>query len=658
MAGPTGRETGRVNAKRRVVAASRLAADILSLALAAAAVYIAGFGVFDEVWVRAATTGLPILISLLVFSTANMDVRRTEIRWREISLNALMLAAILVIYYYWITLMTEQLDFFVDFTVVDYLIGFAGIAIIFYLTHRHFGVPLFVVCLVSLLVLFFGNLVPGALNIPEVEWFLISEKLWYSTDGVFGRPVAVVGQIVLVFILFGAVLEASGAGATLLKFAFAVTGPLRGGPAHAAIVGSASFGTMNGAAVANVVTTGVFTIPMIKRTGFQPKFAGAVEAAASTGGQIMPPVMGAVAFLMADMTGIPYLTIIAAAALPAVMYYLSLFSVVWLEARRRGLTPTPKDQRVTLTAADWVRSVSFFVPLGVIVYVLMTGRTAQNAGFYGLISAFVLSLILYPEFRSLRKIYGALLRGGRTCAAIMIVVAAIGFVVGMVNMSGLGIKFAAAILSVAGESLFLSLVVMALGCLILGMGVPVGAAYLIIVLVIGPALGKLGLSLMLTHLFVIYYAVLSAITPPVAIAAFAAAPIAGSRPIETGLVAVRLAIAGFLIPFMFVYHPSIVLVEPEFSYTGLLWGVGVFLVSTAALATALGGYSVESIGRLQRLVRAAAGVIVLIPDPLVSGAAAAVAAGAFLVERLDHRAAHDPNGQHRRRATSREDDSC
>ena len=620
--------------KNRLVASSRVVADILALGMAGLAIYIAGFGVFDEVWVRASTTGLPLLISLFYFSSENMDVRRDSVSWGSVALNAGMVAALAVIYYYWITLMNEQLDFFVDFTVEHYLIGFAGIAIVFYLTLRHFGLPLFLVCLLSLLILFFGNLIPGTLNIPEVKWFLVSEKLWYSTDGVFGRPVAVVGQIVLVFILFGAILEASGAGATLLKFAFAVTGPLRGGPAHAAIIGSASFGTMNGAAVANVVTTGVFTIPLIKRTGFPSKFAGAVEATASTGGQIMPPVMGAVAFLMADITGIPYLTIIVAAAIPALMYYVSLFTVVWLEARKQGLQPTPRADRVKLTAGDWGRSISFFVPLGVIVYVLMTGRTAQNAGFYGLITAFVLSLILYPEFRSPTKIVRALIRGGRTCATIMVVVAAIGFVVGMVNMSGLGIKFAAAILSIAGDSLFLSLVVMAIGCLLLGMGVPVGAAYLIVVLIIGPALGKLGLSLLLTHLFVIYYAVLSAITPPVAIAAFAAAPIAGSRPMETGLVAVRLAVAGFLIPFVFVYHSSIVLVEPGFSYLGLAWGVAAFLISTMALATSLGGHSFGRIGPVHCTVRFVAGIAVLVPEPLYLGLAAAAVAASFAIEYM------------------------
>ncbi len=613
---------------------SRAVADLLALGLAGFAIYVAGFGVFDEVWVRAVTTGLPILISILYFSSESLDVKREDVRVGSVVLNAIFFAGFFLIYYLWITLMTEQMDFFVEFTTFDYAVGFMGVGLIFYLTLRHFGMPLFLVCLLSLLILFFGNLIPGTLNIPEVKWFLISEKLWYSTDGVFGRPVAVVGQIVLVFILFGAILEASGAGATLLKFAFAVTGPLRGGPAHAAIVGSASFGTMNGAAVANVVTTGVFTIPMIKRTGFQPKFAGAVEATASTGGQIMPPVMGAVAFLMADITGIPYLDIIVAAAIPALMYYLSLFTVVWLEARKMGMTPTPKSERVSLTGTDWIRSISFFVPLGVIVAVLLTGRTAQNAGFYGLITAFVLSLVLYPEFRSIRVILQALMRGGRTCATIMIVVAAIGFVVGMVNMSGLGIKFAAAILAIAGDSLFLSLVVVAVGCLLLGMGVPVGAAYLIIVLIIGPAIGKLGLSLMLTHLFVIYYAVLSAITPPVAVAAFAAAPIAGSKPIETGVVAVRLAIAGFLIPFIFVYHPSVVLLEEGFSYLGLAWGVGAFIFSTAALATSLGGFSRANIGIVQRTVRLIAGVTVLVPDPMVAGISAAVILGAFVVERM------------------------
>jgi TRAP transporter 4TM/12TM fusion protein len=334
---------------------------------------------------------------------------------------------------------------------------------------------------------------------------------------------------------------------------------------------------------------------------------------------------------MADITGIAYIHIVIAAAIPAVMYYLSLFSVVWLEARKRGIEPIPKEEREVLTAQDWLRSVTFFAPLSVIVYVLLTGRTAQSAGFYGLVTAFVLSLALYPEFRSVRQIIRSLINAGRTCATIMIVVAAIGFVVGAINMSGLGLKFAAAILAVAGDSLFLSLVMVMIGCLILGMGVPVGAAYLIIVLIIGPALGKLGLSILLTHLFVVYYGVLSAITPPVAIAAFAAAPIAGAKPIETGVVAVRLAIAGFLIPFIFIYHPAVVLIE-GFAVVDLIWALVAFAVSTVGIASSLGAYSLGPIGPLHRLIRFAAGIAVLVPDAWISAAAAAAVAASLVAE--------------------------
>ncbi|MEK9677340.1 MAG: TRAP transporter large permease subunit [Rhodospirillaceae bacterium] len=290
---------------------------------------------------RAGTVGLALIVSLLAFSESNLEFSKDAARVSDLLVNGVMLALLAVSFYLWITLMLEQDEAFVDFSTTVYIWGYVGFALTFILTLRHFGVPLFVVSLFAFVVIVFGHLIPESVAIPDFGWTRVSENIWYSFDGVFGRLVAVVGQIVLIFIIFGAIQETSGAGATMLKFAFAVTGRMRGGPAHAAIIGSAMFGTMNGAAVANVVSTGVFTIPMIKRTRFQPKFAGAVESAASTGGQIMPSVMGAVAFLMADITGIPYLEIIVAAAIPAILYYLSLFSVVWLEARKRGIAPVP-----------------------------------------------------------------------------------------------------------------------------------------------------------------------------------------------------------------------------------------------------------------------------------------------------------------------------
>jgi TRAP transporter 4TM/12TM fusion protein len=622
-----------VGVKQKIVSYSRWLSDAAALIFAGLATYIAGFGVFEDTLVLAGTTGIPMVISVLAFSGQNMDQTREEVSWLSILSNYFLLVALAVVFYFMITRIQQNLEIFVDFTETDFIIGWLGFAIVFYLTLRHFGLPIFLVLVAAVAYVLLAHNLPGALNAPEIKWFSVSEKLWYSTDGVFGRPVAVVGQIVLVYILFGAVLEASGAGATLLKFAFAATGRLRGGPAHAAIVASATFGTINGSAVANVVSTGVFTIPMIKRAGFSPRFAGAVEATASTGGQLMPPVMGAVAFLMADITGIPYLTIIVAAAIPAVLYYISIFAVVWLEARKQGIKPVPKEERANLAPLDWLCSLSFFGPLGIIVYMLLDGSTAQLAGFWGMMVALVISLMLYPDFRSLRKILSAFVRGGRTAASVMIVVAGIGFVVGVINMTGIGIKFASVISDVAGTSLFLSLIVVMIGCLILGMGVPTGAAYLIIVLIIGPVLGKLGLSLLAIHLFIIYFGVLSAITPPVAIAAFAAAPIAGSGPIETGIVSIRLAIAGFLIPFIMIYHPSVLIVE-EFSWVGLAWAIGAFLLSTAAISTSLGAFSFGHIGIIQRIIRLVAGLSVLVPDAMIAAISVAVILASFFVERM------------------------
>ena len=423
-------------------------------------------------------------------------------------------------------------------------------------------------------------------------WKHAMENLWFSTDGVFGRPVEVVSRTVLVFIVFGAVLQQSGAGAVLLRIAMAATGRFAGGPAHAAVAASALFGSLSGTAVANVVSTGVFTIPIIKKIGFRPSFAGAVEAAASTGGQIMPPVMGVVAFLMADITGIPYIKIIVAALIPSIMYYSSLFIVVFIEAKRLGVEPLAKEQRVALTKDDLLKSLALVVPLGVIITVLITGRTAQNAGFYALISAFVLCLLLFPDFRKPAKWWRALVDSGKTCAVLMVIVSAIGFVIGVINMTGIGLMFAEAVLSVASSNLWLALVFVMLSCLVMGMGVPTGAAYLMIAIVLGPVLQKLGLSLMAAHLFVVYFGVLSVVTPPVALAAFAAAPIAEANPMETGLQATRLAIAGFIIPYMFVFHPDILLVVGDFHLGGLLWALFVFFVSSWGIATGLGGVGV------------------------------------------------------------------
>jgi len=604
-----------------MIQAGRYLADALALALACLAIYVAGFGVFDNAMVSGGTVTLGLVIGFLSFLSADEDERRRP-GWRLKGAVDLVMAAVFVwVAWHWLQIMLEQKEFFIEFEQADYVIGWVGFVIVGWAAYRFFGMPMFVVYVLAAVYVLFGDWFPWIFMGAAEDWTRVSENLWYSTDGTFGRPVEVVSRVVLIFIVFGAVLQASGAGAVLLKIAFAATGRFAGGPAHASIAGSALFGTMSGAAVANVVSTGIFTIPIIRKAGFSRRFSGAVEAAASTGGQIMPPVMGVVAFLMSDVTGIPYIQIVVAALIPAAFYYASLFAVVLIEARRQGVTATPAAERERLTRRDYVQSLAFFVPLAVIIAVLLTGRTPQSAGFAALATGFVLCLILFPEFRPPRKILEALVGAGKVSATLMIIVAAIGLVIGVINMTGVGLKFAQAILAVSGDDLLISLILVMIGCLVLGMGVPSGAAYLIIALVMGPALQQLGLPTILAHLFVVYFGVLSAVTPPVALAAFAAAPIAGSRPMETGMEAVRLAIAGFLIPYIFVYHPSVVLIL-GFDPVGLVWAVAVFAVSTWAIATGLGGYETRPLALWERAIRVAAGLVVLVPDPVYSAPAA------------------------------------
>lgn len=590
-------------------------ADGLAIALAFLAFYVGGWGVFDNVWVSGLTVWLGFMIGFLSFKETATTVEFVK---NPLVLCHLALAAIFTwVLWKWAGIMLEQEEFFIEISRFDDILAWVGVAITGYMTWRFFGTPMLAVFLV--MTYFVAG--PEQYFAAGEDWMRIAENLWYSTDGAYGRPVEIIGRVVLIFILFGAVLQTSGAGEILLKFAFAGTGRFAGGPAHAAIVGSAMFGTLSGAAVANVVSTGVFTIPIIKKSGFSPRFAGAVEAAASTGGQIMPPVMGVVAFLMADVTGIPYLKIVVAALIPAAMYYLSLFMVVLIEARKRGIGAVPVEERQRLTGSDWLKSLAFWVPLGVLVSYLLDGRTPQNAGFAATIAAFIMCLLFFPSYRNPKKWLETAVSAGRTSATLMIIATSIGFVIGVVNMTGIGLMFAELILSVAGSDLFVSLILVMFGCLVMGMGVPTGAAYLIIAIVLGPALEKLGLPTISAHLFVVYFGVLSVVTPPVALAAFAAAPIAGSKPMETGLEASRLAIAGFIIPFIFVYHPDILIIVDGYSFIGMIWACAAFIVATWSIATGLSGFDLKRLIVLERILRIFVGLAVLLPDYRMAGPA-------------------------------------
>lgn len=601
------------------------ARDVLSLALAtllvAGSIYTAFFGIYDDILVRVG--GLALGLYLVLVRPAGE--RSSRVRALVDSMLVAAFGAVLFRYFQIAELLQTGLYFPLA---IDVVLGVVGIAVLLELTRRAVGLPLVLVCLLAIAYALFGESLAGVLSHAGVDLPDLMMNLWYSFDGVFGRPMAVVTGTIVVYIVFGAMVEGLGVGEVLLKLSIRGLGWLPGGAAHAAVLASALFGSISGSAVANVVGTGVVTIPMIKRSGFSARFAGAVEAAASSGGQIMPPVMGAVAFIMADMTGVPYLYVCLAALFPALFYYGSLFASVAVEARRLGIKPADRANLPTLTRRDWLVVSVFVVPLAMIVFQLVRGVSPARAGGWALVTAVVLGLVLNPKARSLARLAEAVKRAGAASAMVLIAVGAVGIVVGVMNMTGLGLRFASFALDLSQGSLVASLLMMAAACLVLGMGMPTVPAYLVIILVMGPAVEALGVSTLSAHMFVVYFAVMSAITPPVALAAYAAAPIAEANPMGVGATAVRLSLLGFLVPFVFAYDPSLLLID-GFSWSGFGWAV----LKLCAAGWALAAMSTRST-RWTLFGITAAVLAVVPPKTVVQGSALGIAAAAEIAYRL------------------------
>jgi TRAP transporter 4TM/12TM fusion protein len=597
--------------------------SVLALVLTVGTLRVAGFGAFDDFHLR---VGAVVVASLIVLLAKPLFAERSGLRWLGVLADAALFVAVVVAAVWYYRIAEELWSGLYMFTRADVLVGCFGVAAVLELSRRAIGAPLFIVSLIALGYALGGEHLPGVLRHAGFSLESTIEVVWYSFNGVFGTPVAVVTSYVLIYVLFGAVLEAIGTGDALLRVAQRATAKTRAGPAHAAIFGSALFGTLSGSTIANVVGTGVFTMPMIKNHGFSARFAGAVEAAASTGGQLMPPVMGAVAFVMADVTGIPYVQVVLAALVPSLFYYASLFTYVAVKAGRDGIRSAANAPVVRLTAQDWRLMVGFVIPLAVIVALLVAGRSPGLGGFWATVAGLVIGFVVSPPFRrEPRRLLDAAIKAGRASAVLLVAVAAVGVVIGVMNMTGLGLKFANAVLSASGESLFLALLFTMAASLVLGMGMPSVAAYLLIVLVMGPALSKLGISLIAAHLFAVYYAMLSMITPPVALAAFAAAPICGASPFQVAVESCKIAAVGFVIPFVFVYEPSLLIIDGV-NIAGFAWAVFRLSVGLWLLATGLEGWAFNRIGPGGRLLRAAAGFGLLIPETISSIVALVIAA--------------------------------
>ncbi|MEM1298146.1 MAG: TRAP transporter fused permease subunit [Pseudomonadota bacterium] len=513
-----------------------------------------------------------------------------------------------------------------------------GCSIILYFCWRIWGLPLATVGTVAMIYFFYGELAPGILGHAGMDFVQDTPaELWYNTgDGVMGNILAILLNTVFPFIIMGAVLEGTGGGSSMIKLSFHAMRRFRGGPAHAAIMASSLFGTISGSAVSNVVGTGVITIPMIKKRGFSPAFSGGVEATASTGGQIMPPIMGAAALVMADFIGVDYLLIIIAAIIPAAAYYASLFTTVVFEARSLNVGESSEAEMDPIVAQDWVNLILVVVPISTVVVCLMLGFSAAGSAMLALSLLMILSF-LNPEMRARPiRVLQAFARGGVTFGRLLMAIGTIGIIIAVLGLTGLPLEFAKVISQSAGDNLLVALLFAALASLALGMGMPTLPAYLTIIIILGPSLTSLGLTDLAAHFFVFYFGVASAITPPVAMAAFAAASISGGGAIGTAVAATRIGIVIFAIPFLFAFNPEMLIVAEggaEFSLPALLYLLLRLALLIYMLASAASRFDKGRMPLWESLARAGAGLMLIHPDIVFSGAAVAACVGLVVLHR-------------------------
>ena len=507
------------------------------------------------------------------------------------------------------------------------VIGIIGLLALIEITRRCVGLPILFVALFFLIyALSYGLTNPDFFG--RVRYLV--RNLFYTKEGIFSTPVNVCSKYIVVFIIFGAFLERTGISAFFIDLANCVAGRFAGGPAKVSVISSALCGMVSGSSVGNTVTTGSVTIPMMKKTGYRPEFAGAVEAAASTGGQIMPPIMGAAAFLMADFVGVPYSAIIVRAILPALLYFTGIFIAVHLEAKRLGLSGIPRDQLPVFRVL--ARKIYLLLPLiMLVVWVSGNYMTMQKAASYAIVLSIVVSLFDRRNRITPKKLIDALEAGGRGTITVAAACGVAGIISGCITMTGLANELINGIIAIAGDKLIIALVLTMLCCIVLGMGVPTTANYCIMAATTAPILIRMGVPALAAHFFVFYFGIVADITPPVALAAYAGSAIAKSNPMKTAFNASRLAIAVFIVPYVFCFSPALLLIDTnalqvaQIAATSL---IGIFGVSAA-----LEGYVFCDMNALVRIAMAAGGILLIDPKPLTDLIGIILIAGGLLYQK-------------------------
>lgn len=571
--------------------------SIIAISMTVFQFYTGGFGAFVGLMQRSIHLAFTTLLIFLLYpsTTKNFEKDRIKIPWYDYFLGVL--SAIVCLYlavnYNAMAIRSSH------FTVMDLIIGGIGTLMVLETTRRTSGPALPIIAICFLLYAYFGRIMPGFLIHRGFSIERIITQVFLGTEGIFGIPLGVSSTFVFLFIMFAAILSKTGMGQFFIDLSTAIAGRTIGGPAKVAVLSSALFGSISGSAVANVVATGTFTIPLMKSVGYEKEFAGAVEAAASTGGQIMPPVMGAAAFIMAEFLGIPYITIAAAAVIPAIIYFLSVGLMVHFEAKRLKLKTIPKDQLPNIIE---VLKSKFHLTLPIfgLVFLLIRGYSVSLAAFWTIVFCILVSMAKAETRMSLKAIVDAFEDSAKMALSVASACACSGIIVGVVSVTGLGLKMGNGLVIMGRGNLFLTLFFTMIASLVLGMGLPTTAKYIVLSIMVAPALIKLGVHPLASHLFLLYFGIIADITPPVALAAFAGAGIAGGKPMKTAIIAVKLSLAGFIVPYIFAYDEGLLGMNSTLFHSFQL--LLSCLMGTIALASALSGFLLDHINKYERIL--------------------------------------------------------
>ena len=601
----------------------------ICIAFALFQIYTATFGILDAHLQRSIHLAFGFILIFLLYPSRR-SWSRTSMNFFDVLLGiAGVICAMYIVVFYKDLVLRAGLN-----TQTDFIVGLIGSILVLEASRRVVGWPMVTVAIMFLIYAMIGPYIPGLLAHRGVGLEELVGHLYFTTEGIFGIPMGVSSTFIYLFILFGAYLEVTGLGKFFVDIANAVAGWASGGPAKVAVISSALEGTVSGSSVANVVGSGSFTIPMMKKLGYSKEFAGAVEASASTGGQIMPPVMGAAAFLMAEFVGVPYVDVAKAAAIPALLYYMGVWLGVHFEAKRCGLKGIPFNE-----LPKWktllMEKGHLSIPLIVIIYLLVSGFTPMRAALSATVLAILSSCLRKSTRISFQDVVNGLINGSKGVLGVLIACATAGIIIGVVTKTGVGLKMGTALLDLAGGQLLPAMFFTMLTSLILGMGVPTTANYVITSTIAAPALIQLGVPVLAAHMFAFYFGIIADVTPPVALAAYAGAGISGGNPMKTGVIAAKLSIAAFLIPYVFVYNPQLLLINTTFS--GVAWSTLTAIVGMVGISVAMIGYGIRHTNILQRILFFVAGLMLVDPGTLTDIIGAAMLVALFGWQKMQNK---------------------